>query len=170
MFIFLLTVQLQFSNKIEGAQIYNVQGKHPAGNVGVQIASINPINQGERVWTVNAQDLVTIGRLFIDGVYNPSRVVALVGSEVEAPQYYEMTVGQSIGDLIKEKTKGGNIRVISGNVLTGDATATLNGFLGHYHNEISVIPEGNHYRFMGWIPFVGSGKLHSASRTSFLVV
>ena len=56
-------------NKIEGADIHSVQGKHPAGNVGVQIASINPVNQGEHVWTVNAQDLVTIGRLFVDGVY-----------------------------------------------------------------------------------------------------
>jgi len=156
-----------FFNKIENAEIVNVQGKHPAGNVGVQISKVSPINQGERVWTVNPQDVAIIGNLFLTGEYKPTRVIALVGSEVLAPQYYAVTAGQGLDSLLKNKIHTENVRVISGNVLTGEKVPTLGGFLGYYDNIVSVIPEGNVYRMFGWIPFVGSGSIHSASKTSF---
>lgn len=156
-----------FFSKVKDAEIINVTGKHPAGNVGVQISKVSPINQGEKVWTVNAQDVAIIGNLFLTGAYKPNRVVALAGSEVNAPQYYTVTAGQGLDSLLDGKINKDNVRVISGNVLTGDKVATSGDFLGFYDNVISVIPEGNVHRFMGWFPFIGSGSIHSASKTSF---
>uniref|UniRef100_A0A2B4RFP2 Na(+)-translocating NADH-quinone reductase subunit A n=1 Tax=Stylophora pistillata TaxID=50429 RepID=A0A2B4RFP2_STYPI len=152
--------------KNENIARHRVIGKHPAGNVGVQISKIDPVNQGERVWTVNAQDVVIIGKLFSEGHYKPYRTVALVGSEVKNPTYYKMTIGQKVDAFLDGKLKNPTeSRIISGNVLTGEKI-NLDGFLGFYHNEISVIPEGNIHRFLGWIPFVGSGKIHSHSKSS----
>ncbi|WP_139958897.1 Na(+)-translocating NADH-quinone reductase subunit A [Flavicella sediminum] len=156
-----------FFNKVQNAEIVNVTGKHPAGNVGVQISHISPINQGEKVWTVNAQDVAIIGNLFLSGEYKPNRILALAGSEVKAPQYYNVTIGQQLNSLLDGNINADNSRVISGNVLTGDKESAKNGFLGHYDNIVSVIPEGNVYRMFGWIPFIGSGSIHSASKTSF---
>jgi Na+-transporting NADH:ubiquinone oxidoreductase subunit A len=156
-----------FFNKVENVELIHVKGKHPAGNVGVQISKISPVNQGERVWTVNPQDVAIIGNLFLTGAYKPNRVIALAGSEVNAPQYYSVTAGQDLDGLLEGKINKDNVRVISGNVLTGDKVATTGGFLGFYDNIVSVIPEGNIHRFMGWFPFLGSASIHSASKTSF---
>lgn len=153
--------------KAENLVHHTVMGKHPAGNVGVQISKIDPINQGERVWTVNAQDVVIIGRLFLTGYYKPYRNVALVGSDVTKPAYYKVTIGQQVTQFLNGKLKKtSGCRIISGNVLTGEKI-NEDGFIGFYHNEITVIPEGNMHRFLGWIPFVGSGKIHSHSKSSF---
>ncbi len=158
--------KVSFFNKIKNAEILNVTGKHPAGNVGVQIAEVSPINQGEKVWTINAQDVAIIGNLFLTGEYKPNRVVALAGSEVSGPQYYNLTIGQQLDGFLEGKLSGDNTRIISGNVLTGTKVPAKEGYLGFYSNVVTVIPEGNIHRFLGWMPFVG-GKVHSASRTSF---
>jgi len=154
-----------FFDKISQADVYQVTGKHPAGNVSFQIAKINPINQGDRIWVINPQDVAIIGNLILTGQYKPNRVVALAGTGVTAPQYYNLTSGQSLTDLLKEKLNQGIFRIISGDVLTGDKVST-DSYLSFYTNLISVIPEGNHYDFLGWHPFVGNNKL-SLSRTSF---
>jgi Na+-transporting NADH:ubiquinone oxidoreductase subunit A len=156
-----------FFNEVKNVQLVNVSGKHPAGNVGVQISKIAPINQGEKVWTVNPQDVAIIGNLFLTGQYKPVRTIALAGSEVNKPQYYTVTAGQGLDELLEGKINTENTRVISGNVLTGEKSAAQGGFLGFYDSAITVIPEGNEYRMFGWVPFVGSGKIHSASKTSF---
>ena len=155
-----------FFAKIEDATLVQVAGKHPAGNVGVQISKLSPINGGERVWTVNPQDVAIIGRLFLTGEFRPNRTIALAGSEVAAPQYYKVTLGQDLTSLLAGKINTDNTRVITGNVLTGDKSAAEGAFLGFFDNVVSVIPEGNVYRMFGWIPFVGN-NIHSASRTSF---
>jgi len=155
-----------FFNKIKDADLLNVAGKHPAGNVGVQISKVAPINAGEKVWTVNAQDVAIIGNLFLTGEFKPNRILALAGSEVSAPQYYKVTIGQQLDTLLNGTINTENTRVISGNVLTGSKTEGKEDFLGFYDNIVSVIPEGNIHRMLGWLPFVG-GKIHSASRTSF---
>ena len=154
-----------FFSDINQADIYQVSGKHPAGNASFQIAKINPINQGERVWVVNPQDVAIIGNLFLTGQYKPNRMVALAGTGVAKPQYYNLTSGQNLTQLFKEKLNQGNYRIISGDVLTGQKIDS-NSFLSFYTNLISVIPEGNHYDFLGWHPFVGNNKL-SLSRTFF---
>jgi Na+-transporting NADH:ubiquinone oxidoreductase subunit A len=139
-------------------------GPHPAGNVGVQIHHLDPVNKGEIVWFVNLQDVISIGRLFEEGIYNPERIVALTGSEVIHPQYYKMLSGGAVTPLVSDNVKPGTLRYISGNVLTGTKISP-DGFLGFYDSQITIIPEGNYYEFFGWaVP--GTNK-YSFSRTFF---
>ncbi len=153
-----------FFNTVKGVEIHQVTGKHPAGNVGVQISKIDPINSGDRVWVVNPQDVAAIGSLLLNGKFDPQRVVALAGSRVKNPQYYSVTLGAQVADLVADKLLEGNHRIISGNPLTGE-TVTLQDPIGYYDDLVSVIPEGNQYRFLGWLPFVGNDRF-SMSRTS----
>lgn len=142
-----------FLKNAKGVQINNISGKHPAGNVGTQIHHIDPVNKGEFVWTVNAQDVAIIGRYFLTGKYDTSKVIALTGSEIKAPQYFETVSGANVSELLADKIASDNVRVISGNVLTGDKI-DQDGFLGFYHNEVTVIPEGDHLKFVatkGWM-------------------
>jgi len=154
-----------FFEGISDANIYNVSGKHPAGNVSFQIAKINPINQGEKVWTVNPQDVAVIGDLFLTGHYKAQRTIALAGTGVKEPQYFTVTQGQDLSSLFKGNLNKGDYRIISGDVLTG-LKIEKDSYLSFHTNLISVIPEGNHYEFLGWHPFVGNNKL-SLSRTFF---
>ena len=150
-------------SEVKGVALHKVYGPHPAGNVGVQIEKIDPICAGERVWTVAPQDVAIIGELFLTGKLNLTRTIALAGSEVKEPQYYNVVAGASIADVVANNINGDNVRIISGNVLTGKKV-TSNGFLGFYSNVVTVIPEGNTYRMFGWMPFA-SPSIHSASRT-----
>lgn len=137
----------------KGVQINTIVGKHPAGNVGTQIHHIDPVNKGEFVWTVNAQDVAIIGRYFTTGKFDLRRTIALTGSEIKTPQYYEMLVGSNVTDLLGDKITSDNVRIISGNVLTGDKIEK-DGHLGYYHNQVTVIPEGNQLKFVmtkGWM-------------------
>ena len=123
---------------------------HPAGNVGTQINKIDPVNKGETVWTVAAQDLVIIGELFLTGKYNAERIVALAGSSVKAPKYYRTRLGSEVSTIIYDSGMNEeNVRVISGDVLSGKAIS-LKQHLGFYNNLVSVIPEGDDYEFFGW--------------------
>ena len=152
--------------KIENANIVGVSGNHPAGNVGVQIHQLNPINAGESVWVVKPEDVANIGALFMNGEFSAQRTVALVGSSVGNPQYYKATIGASISALL-ENAKIDNSqpnRYINGDVLTGTATSPDN-YLGFYNNLFSIIPEGNNYRMFGWLPFVDN-NIPSMSKTS----
>jgi len=126
-------------------------GPHPAGNVGVQINHVDPIAKGEKVWTVSPQALVYIGRLFDTGSLDMSKVIALSGSEVIEPKYYNTIHGTELCELLKGKTKGKvKERYISGNVLTGTKINTDN-YLGFFDNQITVIPEGDEIESFGWI-------------------
>lgn len=129
--------------------LHKVSGPHPSGNVGTQIAQIDPVNKGEVVWTVSPQDLVIIGELLLTGKFNAERIIALAGSSVEAPKYYLTKIGASIASIVEGKLKTENERIISGNVLTGKAQ-DLNGSFGYYDNMVTVIPEGDDYELFGW--------------------
>ena len=140
-------------SQLTGIELNTIVGKHPAGNVGTQIHHINPINKGEVVWTLNAIDVATIGNFFLTGKLDFTKHIALTGSEVESPSYYTMWRGASISEVIKGNIKSENNRYISGNVLTGENIGE-NGFLGAYDNQITVIPEGNQFKFSlteGWM-------------------
>lgn len=130
--------------------LHKVSGPHPSGNVGTQIAKIDPVNKGEVVWTLTPQDLVIIGELLLTGKFNAERTIALVGSSVEAPKYYTTKIGAEISSIVEGKLKGDNNRIISGNVLAG-TLKDMKGCLGYYDNMISVIPEGDDYEFFGWL-------------------
>ena len=136
-------------SKMNGVEINKIYGPHPAGNVGVQIHHIDPINKGDIVWTTTPFGLLQIGRFFIEGKYDASKMISLVGSEVDKPKYYKCISGFLVSDLIKSSTSGDN-RIISGNVLTGKSIGN-DGYIGFYDNMITVIPEGNQHRFLGWI-------------------
>src|SRR5690606_4580145 len=93
---------------------------------------------------------IQIGKLFLNGVYDASRVVALAGSEVKNPQYYKTYTGACVNKFIDGNLKQDHVRVISGNVLTG-TRIEKDGFLGYYDHVVTVIPEGDHHEFLGWI-------------------
>lgn len=135
--------------KIQGIEINYFNGPHPAGNVGVQIHHISPINKGEVVWVIQPEDLAVIGRYAITGKYDVRRKIALVGSQLSTPAYLETIQGSSISSLINNNSIGESNRYISGNVLTG-INKGKDGYLGFYDRMISVIPEGNKYEFLGW--------------------
>ncbi|OZV69197.1 Na(+)-translocating NADH-quinone reductase subunit A [Winogradskyella aurantia] len=136
---------------LENVVIHRVSGPHPSGNVGTLINKVDPINKGEVVWTVNAQDLVIIGELLLTGKFNAERIVALAGSSVKKPRYFRTKIGSEIATMVYDNgvEKDGNDRIISGNVLTGKQVAP-DGFLDYYSNLITVIPEGDDYEFFGW--------------------
>lgn len=139
----------EFSN-LNDITVTQFEGKHPVGNVGVQINQVSPINKGEVVWTVQIQDVIAIGEYFSNGIYDASRIIALTGSEVIKKGYYKVFLGSSIKPLVQSNvTKGKDLRYISGNVLTGEQIPA-EGYLGSYDNQLSIIPEGNHFRFLGW--------------------
>lgn len=134
----------------KGVVRHTFSGPHPAGNVGVQIHAISPINKGEVVWTVGVQDVILIGRLFRQGRFDASRTVALTGSEARTPKYVRTIIGAPLKDITGQLE--GKVRVISGNVLTGD-NAGAEGYLGFYHTQVTLLPEGDEPKFFitdGW--------------------
>ena len=152
----------EYLKNIKGAEIHNVSGPHPAGNVGVQIHKIDPVNQGERVWTVGAEDVTIIGNLFLTGEFHADRTIAVTGSEAKDQKYYRIKIGENSADLVGQVPD--NVRLISGNVLTGDKLSN-NQYIGFYHTSLTLIPEGNKYRMLGWMPFFYN-NIHSNSRSS----
>lgn len=129
---------------------YTVSGPHPAGNVSTLINKVNPINKGEVAWTVQAQDLVIIGELFLTGHFNPERVIAVAGSAIKSPKYYRTIIGAEVSTFAYDAgLEGDNNRFISGNILTGKQI-TPEGALGFYSNVFVAIPEGDDYELFGW--------------------
>ncbi|MCO5264936.1 MAG: Na(+)-translocating NADH-quinone reductase subunit A [Lentimicrobium sp.] len=150
-------VHLNVSNKTtakeflssRNVQINTFSGPHPAGNTGIQIHHIDPINKGELVWFAGVQDVITIGRLFTEGVYNSEITIALAGSEVKKTGYFKTRRGACVSKLVEGNTTEGNLRYISGNVLSG-AQIKPNNYLGFYDSLLTVIPEGDYHEFIGW--------------------
>ena len=148
-----LQVKLQQMNVEKDVELTLFEGKCPAGNVGVQVNHIDPVNKGEVVWTIGDPTVVLfIGRLFNTGKVNLTRTVALCGSEVKKPCYADMLVGQELSTLLSNSYDADHsVRIINGNVLTGTVT-TKDGFLGAHTSEITVIPEGDdNNEMLGWI-------------------
>lgn len=136
---------------LSGITLHQVSGPHPIGNVGTQINKINPVNKGEVVWTIAAQDLVIIGELLLTGKFNAERIVALVGSSVKKPRYFVTKIASEVATMVYDNgvDEDGNDRIISGNVLSGKHVKP-DGNLDYYSNVISIIPEGDDYEFFGW--------------------
>ena len=151
-----------------------VKGPHPAGNIGTQIAHIDPINKGEVVWTMNPQDVVVLGELINTGVYRPEKMVAVAGPQIKNPHYYRVKSGACMASIVAEQVLNPEYpkmescenakenRIISGNILSGTQIAA-DGFIGAYDSLLSIIPEGNYYDFMGWL--MPGFKKYSYSRT-----
>ena len=135
---------------VKRVEINKFSGPHPAGNVGVQIHHIDAINKGEVVWYLQPQDVIAIARLFTEGKYDVSRIVALCGSQIEKPRYYRTIAGAQISNLLSENIKEGKSRIISGDILSG-RKIKADGCLGFYDTQITVVPEGDESEFLGWI-------------------
>lgn len=139
------------------------EGKHPAGNVGVQIHHINRIVKGDVVWTISAEDVAILGKFFREGIYDPVRVVALGGPELKAPKYYRTRAGAQVAEMLKDNLIQDHVRVISGNVLTGEQTDANQGHLRFFDNQLTVVEEGDKYELFGWL--IPSYMRPSLSRT-----
>lgn len=148
------------------SETYIIDGPHPAGNVGVQIANIKPVNKGENVWALDADVVTRIGFLFTKGHVDFTTFVALTGENVKEPKIIKTTAGISLCDLLKQEVDNiESSRIISGNVLTGVQEAA-EGYLHFPFRQITVIPENaNEAEFMGWASL--STKKYSHSRSFF---
>ncbi|MBL6445484.1 Na(+)-translocating NADH-quinone reductase subunit A [Fulvivirga sp. 29W222] len=131
-------------------ELNKFSGPHPVGNVGVQIHHLDPINKGDVVWTVNPYGVIQIGKLFLEGKYDASRVIAVAGSEVKNPQYYKTFTGASIKRFVEGNLSNDHVRFVSGNALTGSKIAA-DGHLGFHDSLLTVLPEGDQYELFGWI-------------------
>jgi Na+-transporting NADH:ubiquinone oxidoreductase subunit A len=150
------------TSKASHFSIHFIKGPHPSGNLGTQIAKINPINKGEVVWTMNPQDVAVLGELVTTGNYNPEKVIAIAGPNIKNPHYYRVKAGACLSEIIKGQLLNKNYpkmdaddsaqanRVISGDILSG-AQITAEGFIGAYDDLVSILPEGDYYDFMGWM-------------------
>jgi Na+-transporting NADH:ubiquinone oxidoreductase subunit A len=153
------------SLKANGAEVIEIEGPHPAGNVGVLINQTKPVNKGETVWTLNPDDVLLIGRLFNKGIADFSRLVVIAGSETTERGYIKTIAGCTIKSLVEGKILEGkeHIRIISGNVLSGHKV-NKEDYLYAYDNQVTVIPEGDEVNeFLGWA-LPGLGK-YSMSHT-----
>ena len=152
-------------HKLNNVIVHTFSGKHPAGNVGVQIHHISPIRKGETVWTVSLHMLAAIGKLFNTGKYDVSRKIAVTGPKAIAPAYVDGLPGISMKDIKEFYNASENLRFVSGDVLTGKNIGA-EGFLGFHDNQVTILEEGDKYELLGWAkPFRPS--LFSASRTYF---
>lgn len=134
----------------KNVELNKFSGPHPAGNVGVQIHHLDPINKGEIAWTITPYGVIQIGKLFLEGKYDASRIIAVAGSEVKNPQYYKTYTGASIKNFIAGNTTNDHVRYVSGNALTGEKIEA-DGHLGYFDSLLTVLPEGDQYELFGWI-------------------
>ena len=152
-------------HKIENVIQHTFTGKHPAGNVGVQIHHISPIRKGETVWTVSLLMLAAIGKLFNTGKYDVRRKIAVTGPKAVNPAYVEGYPGIAIKDVKEFYNASENLRFVSGDVLTG-TNVGAEGYLGFFDNQITILEEGDKYELLGWAKPVRCSQF-STSRTYF---
>lgn len=126
-------------------------GPHPAGLAGTHIHFLEGVHAEKVVWTIGYQDVIAIGRLFMDGRLYTERVIALCGPQIENPRLVRTRLGADLQALCAGEMKAGDNRIISGSVLGGRGTQAPTAYLGRYHNQVTVLLEGRHRDFMGWL-------------------
>ena len=144
-----------FLSDYDFINLIQVEGPHPSGNVGVILNKVNPLNQNEVVWTVQGSHLPVLGKLFSKGIIDFSLNICVGGPAVK-PSYIKSRIGARF-DLYKDSLLMENVRIISGNVLTGKQV-DFEGFLGFYHSSFSVIEESFERPFIGWLHPGGKSK------------
>ena len=137
---------------ITHAKVSVFSGPNPAGNVGVQINHIDPVNKGETVWTMGAEHVIMLGELFRPGTVSLPRRIAVACSMISAPTYVETLIGAPMTSIIGDKIKGtGHVRIIGGNPLVGERSG-MDDYLGAFCTEVCAIPEGDDVNeAFGWI-------------------
>ncbi len=135
---------------VKNAQVNQFSGPHPAGNVGTQIHHLDPINKGDIAWTIAPYGVVQLGKFVLEGIYDASKVIALTGSEMTQRGYVKTYTGANVSTFVGSNSQADSLRIIAGNVLTGEKV-DAQGYLGFYHNQVTVIPEGKYEEFLGWL-------------------
>ncbi|RPI03431.1 MAG: Na(+)-translocating NADH-quinone reductase subunit A [Calditrichaeota bacterium] len=126
-------------------------GPHPAGLPGTHIHFLDPVDRHKTVWHIGLQDVLAIGKLFTTGLIDTERIIALAGPAVNHPRHLKTRLGASLLELTSGQIAPGDNRIVSGSVLSGLAAFPENGFLGRYHEQVSVIAEGGDRHFLGWL-------------------
>ena len=151
---------------LQHAETHLISGPHPAGNVGIQIHNINPLTPRKVIWTVNVQHVVTIGRLFLKGIFDPSLIIAIGGPGVKNPIHLKSRMGASIQSLVTDRLHDVSHRMVSGDVLTG-STVDKDDFIHYYNSAVASIPHSDKRTFLGML-HPGSSKSHySLTHTYF---
>ncbi len=135
----------------DNIRVESFAGPHPAGLAGTHIHHLDPVGPGKTVWTVGYQDVIAIGRLFLDGRLYTERVIALGGPQVREPRLLRTRLGADIEALCAGELAEGNNRVISGSVLGGRRVQSGTSYLGRYHQQVSVLREGTERELLGWL-------------------
>ena len=138
--------------ELKGCTLFEVEGPHPAGNVGVQLNNLAPLAKGETVFTVNIQDLAIIGRLFQKGIVDMQKKVALTGPLAREHKYYNVLPGMPVAAILECNIyRECPCRLIAGNVLSG-TQVTMDDMISIYDNQYTVLDEGTeNHEFMGWM-------------------
>ena len=149
-----------FVNKAPGAdidtgdatvEVNEFSGVHPAGLVGTHIHHLDAVGQRKKVWHIGYQDVLAIGSLFITGELDNRKVVSLGGPEAKSPRLVRTLLGADITELTADETNAGDIRILSGSVLLGNHAHGVHGYLGRFHNQVSILREGREKELFGWI-------------------
>ena len=137
--------------KAPNIEVAQFQGPHPAGLAGTHVHFLEGASAAKPVWTIGYQDVIAIGRLFLDGRLYTRRVIALGGPQVENPRLLRTRIGADVQALCAGQLKAGDNRIITGSVLGGRAVHGATAYLGRYHNQVSVLLEGRHRELFGWM-------------------
>ena len=150
---------------VEGAEKHWFKGPHPAGNVGVHIHHIKPVNAKDVAWTLGVQEVITLGKMITEKKFDATRIVAIVG-DVSNPGYVRTILGANLKDLVKDQDAEDK-RLISGDVLSGQAKKP-ESYLNYYDDQITVLKEGDYFEMFGWLLPGKSRPSVSRTFTNFL--
>ncbi len=135
-----------------GVDIETFEGSHPAGNAGTHIHLLDPVNRHKTVWFVGLQDVLAVGALFRTGRLSAERLISLAGPGVKSPRHFKTRAGAWLDEIVRGELLEGEQRVISGSVLSGrTAMGEIHGYLGRFHQQVSVIREEHDRKFLGWL-------------------
>ena len=148
--VYLTTKPDSVLSSIQNVELNTISGPHPAGNVGIQIHHIAHLKPSEIIWTINPQDVIALGKLFLKGLYDPTKVITLGGSNVNNPGHFRVVQGSKISSIIGDKLNKNNYRIVSGDVLTG-RTSSLEDYLSYYDYTVSVISDDIKREFIGML-------------------
>lgn len=126
-------------------------GPHPAGLVGTHIHFIEPVSLQKQVWHLNYQDVIAIGKLFIEGELWTERIISLAGPQVNKPRLIRTRLGASLETLTQGELLEGENRIVSGSVLSGVHAAGPRAWLGRFHLQVTVLKEGREKELFGWV-------------------
>ncbi len=152
----------------EDVQVQTIAGPHPSGNVGIQIHHIKPLKPNEVIWTMNAQHVITLGRLFESGIYDPKIIVSIGGSGADKPDFAKALMGTKIESFLDNQSSNKPVRIISGDVLTGH-TVERHDFIGFYDSSITIIDDKVDRPFLGMLS-PGSSKTKYSLTNTFLTL